>query len=305
MTEIKELLANINTNPACLTQIDWREETDWFAKWRMSQLFMGIEDDEVCNIVEGMIVTSWYIACQGDDCDRNSPERSLLDESWDGCYKCYEWRFDTVEEPFPSPKSIEAYMEGLKQLRENVNRHKRRLEELCIKAKGLGEEIAEKIASADCDGLAERCKELEAECNELKKKNDEYWSAYEGEVERCAELRLEIRNKDKRIKELETALERKRKKLIPVGQARTEAIREFVEQIIVYAEKQPVGAAREIKDLLLVKSFNHHISEECLTDELRERINKLGQEKQTNIVINSNTTDIRNSSIKTFYEAAE
>lgn len=120
------------------------------------------------------------------------------------------------------------------------------------------------------------------------------------EIAQLSEENEKLKAENERmLKEWETFRDDKEK---VIKEAKTDAIRELVKQIIGYAESKPIGVAEVIKTLLLAKHFNHHISDECLPDELRKRLDNLGKEKQTNIIISSNTTDISNSHISNFYE---
>ena len=59
MTEITEFLNNINRHPSCLAEVDWREQTGMFYSERICEILVGIEDDDVCNLVMEYIADGW------------------------------------------------------------------------------------------------------------------------------------------------------------------------------------------------------------------------------------------------------
>lgn len=278
MTEISQLLKKINQTPSYIENVDWVKETDEFAKKRIAEIIRGIANADLRELAGEYIAEAWYDSCENDSGFFGMQDIVGYNNEY-GCEE-YEYRFEPRKKKGPSFMFVNhvntIFIENF--IQEQLD--------FCLRNEERKQKLRRLQLKADRDIAAL------ASYAEVDKESIECLSRYAAESVR------------KKFKEQD--LEECAKQCPKIGkakqQARTEAIREFVEQIIVYAEKQPTGVAREIKDLLVVKSFNHHISEECLTEELRERINKLGQEKQANIVINSNTTDIRNSSINSFYE---
>ena len=54
MTEISELLHNINSNPSCVANIDWVRETSFYTKLdssRIGDIIANIEDAQVVELV--------------------------------------------------------------------------------------------------------------------------------------------------------------------------------------------------------------------------------------------------------------
>ena len=118
MTNLSELLRNINYNPHLLTNLDWREETDWFNKERIEQIISGIYGDEACDIVGEYIVIAWYEACEGDEYDKTNPKRSLMEPSW---ADTYVFRFNNSESKANLPGSIESYIDEIIRLAVSCN----------------------------------------------------------------------------------------------------------------------------------------------------------------------------------------
>lgn len=55
MKELKELIQEINENPACMTDVDWKEATDGFSQKCLEQLMEDINDLEVMKEVTELI----------------------------------------------------------------------------------------------------------------------------------------------------------------------------------------------------------------------------------------------------------
>lgn len=304
MTEISQLQTKINLNPSYLGQIDWRDETDWFSKERIKQLIIGIEDNEVCSIAGEMIISSWYLACKEDEYDGFNPKRSLKDETFEDYYV---WRFCTSLNESSSyyDHSIEKFIADICGIREETIIQRNRLKKLEEKARQIKHKKPKVIYEEDGEVFEVNGEDvlmfhfdrqnrwLKEQLEVCEKKISSLESDYNSLKESYEKETSEWEEKTKALSEdVEKTLE----------QAKVEAVRELVKQIIVYAESKPIGVAEVIKTLLLAKHFNHHISDECLPDELRKRLDNLGKEKQTNIIISSNTTDISNSHISNFYE---
>lgn len=78
-----------------------------------------------------------------------------------------------------------------------------------------------------------------------------------------------------------------------IKQSQTESIRDFVEQIINYAESFPSNQnekAEVIKEVLSMKYTNGHIPSEVLTPKLRERLTNLGR-KENHVQIGTLKTE--------------
>ena len=68
-----------------------------------------------------------------------------------------------------------------------------------------------------------------------------------------------------------------------VKEAKMLAVRELVEQLIIYAEKEDKSVAREIRIALDKKMANGFIAKDVLTPDWKERFESLGREKKTPI----------------------
>lgn len=245
MTEIKELLANINMSPACLTQIDWVIETEEFAKYRIIEIMRGIIDVELRKLAGEYIADSWYDTCE---CCTGIYEL----EDYVG-HDDYEYRFEPKRKQYSNRInciSIEDFIQEQLDFCKRDEERKQKLQQLQLK-------FDRDIASL-------------ATCPEVNKELIEGISRYAAEtvLEKYEELDLEECAKQcPKIEEVKR-------------QASTEAIRELVEQIVIYAEdRKPLATRQVIQTLLLAKSFNHHIPDECLNSELHTRISNLGKEE--------------------------
>lgn len=283
MTEISQLLARINNDPAYIGQMDWREETDWFCKERMKQIIIGIEEDEACNIAADMIVDNWYLACNTSENDPENPKRSLKDQvSWDGDFA---WRFFPCQVTPPKDGSIDCFVSDVLKVRKDTAMRKIRLEGIKNKARQLKQEKPKVFYEED-----EKVIEVDGE--------DVLMYHLENENKR---LKQELEKKEKENKSLtddlcslaKTILEQpedEEKKNIQerIKQARIEAVRELVEQLIIYAEKEDKNVAREIRIALHTKLANGFIANEILSDEWKQRLEDLGREKRKNDAMNFN-----------------
>lgn len=276
MTELKELLSRIAINYSSISYIDWRDETQWFNRKRMRQIILGIEDDNVMDLIIEYISLAWYIAVnEGPQWDSNNEENSLVDETWEGYY---DYRFCTKEDlPFPDDNGIETCLEEFKNER--------------VKIKKLAERRNE---------LNERIKKLEKPCPsvfigtpksfEINLEN----KTFDQLIEEKELLEREVLDCKKEILELrETNNEYERVKPKDDSQIRNEVISDFLEKIIEYAMNFPTNQndkAEVIKELLIAKSFNGHIPSAILTPELKKRIMSIGR-KEPSINVGTLKTD--------------
>lgn len=245
MTDIKELLERINSNPVCIEEIDlktWREETDWFAKDRLREIVMGIKDEDVCLLFCDCIAEVWYIACEDAFTDSVNPKRNLGNsQPW------LRYRFNPYKD-FHSLKyeKIEDFLTGLMETKMRKYMRKKRFEEKHSLSTILPQSPL-------------------------------------GEVTLVDKLNEKIRQLEENKIELETQLSRLMNS-VPQSQTVDEnsIFRNFLESIIEYAENFPSNQndkADVIKGMLMAKGFNGQIPNEALTSEMRARIVNLGRKE--------------------------
>lgn len=111
---------------------------------------------------------------------------------------------------------------------------------------------------------------------------------------------------ERMLKEWETFRDDKE---MVIKEAKTDAIRKLVEQIISYAENFPSNQndkAEVIKEVLMGKLVKTHIPPQAMTADLHTRLFNLGRkEANLNLSVNSQNTQISNSHIRSFYEGTE
>ena len=88
-------------------------------------------------------------------------------------------------------------------------------------------------------------------------------------------------------------------------EAAIEAQKTLVQQLIIYGEREGGTAGREIKLALLDKFMNDYILKGVLDESWKARLEKLGRERPQPIVVNSQTTNIQDSTINSFYEGIQ
>lgn len=156
----------------------------------------------------------------------------------------------------------------------------------------------------------------------VSKEGEEYMKRLPYEM--CESLMITIQNRNKEIKQLNNEITQLKEKYTAesqqwktfendkkniVKQARIEAIRELVEQIIAYAENFPSNQndkAEVIKEVLMGKLVKAHIPPQAMTEDLHTRLFNLGRkEANLNLSVNSQNTQISNSHIRSFYEGTE
>ena len=89
----------------------------------------------------------------------------------------------------------------------------------------------------------------------------------------------ECKKKDVRIAELEEQLKNVQVLRLDCESIKNNAVREFVEHLIIYAEKEERKVAREIKIALTTKMANGYIAREALSTEWKHRLENLGRDK--------------------------
>lgn len=284
MTEISQLQTKINLNPSYLGQIDWRDETDWFSKERIKQLIIGIEDNEVCSIAGEMIISSWYLACKEDEYDGFNPKRSLKDEAFEDYYV---WRFCTSLNESSSyyDHSIEKFIADICGIREETIIQRNRLKKLEGKARQIKHKKPKFIYEEDGEVFEVNGEDvlmfhfdrqnrwLKEQLEVCEKKISSLESDYNSLKESYEKATSEWEEKTKALSEdVEKTLE----------QAKVEAVRELVKQIVIYAEGFPANEnakADTIKEMLLAKAFNGHIPNEAFDENLRKCIDALGRKE--------------------------
>lgn len=92
-------------------------------------------------------------------------------------------------------------------------------------------------------------------------------------------LAEECKKKDVRIAELEEQLKNVQPHRPDCESIKNNAVREFVEHLIIYAEKEERKVAREIKIALTTKMANGYIAREALSTEWKQRLENLGRDK--------------------------
>jgi hypothetical protein len=75
--------------------------------------------------------------------------------------------------------------------------------------------------------------------------------------------------------------------------------------LIIYGERESTTVGREIKLALQAKFMNDYILEGVLDEPWKARLDNLGREKPQPIVVNSQTTNIQDSTINSFYEGIQ
>lgn len=274
MTDLTELLTDINHNLYRLTDLDWCEETDWFNKDRIKQILMGIENDKVFNIVGEYIAIAWYEACDGG----GYTNEKLMEPTWDG----YEdLRFCQTEDKAQAPGSIESYISKIKVQRGRS-----------LIRKEKKERLRSRVMQMEFDYTPSSNEEAEAYIKQLP-------------YEMCEALMITIKNRNTEITQLRTELDKltneyankvnewetyKTTKEDIIKQAGIDANRKLIEQLIIYAEGEQKNVAREIKIALTTKMANGYIAGDTLTEEWKKRLENLGRENPRNDAMNFNNT---------------
>lgn len=274
MTDLTELLTDINHNLYRLTDLDWCEETDWFNKDRIKQILMGIENDKVFNIVGEYIAIAWYEACDGG----GYTNKKLMEPTWEG----YEdLRFCQTEDKAQAPGSIESYISKIKAQRGRS-----------LIRKEKKERLRSRVMQMEFDYTPSSNEEAEAYIKQLP-------------YEMCEALMITIKNRNTEITQLRTELDKltneyankvnewetyKTTKEDIIKQASVDANRKLIEQLIIYAEGEQKNVAREIKIALTTKMANGYIAGDTLSEEWKQRLENLGRENPRNEAMNFNNT---------------
>ena len=275
MTELKELLAKINSNPGCITEIDWKKETQNFAVSRMCNIVIGIDCESTYYIVKECIANCWY--------DMTS---------------CYEWQhgklsikdrwtafgievFDTIPQEIPHEQNGRAIEDVLDNFRKKtaIQRQSRKVIE--ERKKRLQSKTTPPTPTND----SHDCMGLQAEMQRLQERLEKQQEINRTLEDRCDALTAEIK-KYKLLQE-EKPKEKIFREADPQKAADRESadvinIRKFLESIIEYAENFPSNQndkADVIKGMLMAKGFNGQIPNEALTSEMRARIVNLGRKE--------------------------
>ena len=292
MTEISQLVARIGIEPAYLSQIDWKEETNWFSKERIKQIITRIEDNRTCNLVVEYIVNNWYLACLEDPFDFYS-NRSLMEQiSWAGDE--WDWRFcNSQSEPsFKYESSIEKFVTEVCGIREEMLIRKQSLKDLDDKAKQLKKEKPKVFYEEDGEvfevngedvimfHLDRQNRWMKEELDACEKKISSLENDYKDLEEKYKKETSEWNEKMK-------ILEKDTKKAFE--EIKREAIRELVENIIARVERFPHtqnDRAKVVKEVIRDEIDKGHIPAQTLTEGLRSRLSNLG-EKDPNLNVSA------------------
>lgn len=274
----KDLIDRMNTNPECVLDIDWREETQWFSKKCIMDILMGIVDNDLCDIIGERIALEWYIACEREE-NTNDYYRLMDSEQYGESFRFCRYVTDSQEEG-----SIESYIERIKSLRKRRNDSSNKLKQLVPQPETIsvhdklmtvnhGHDIWKMVEEKNTEISLLRCQieELKTLCNSLL-----------------------VENKSHEIRRDEITRE-----------AAIEAQKTLVQQLIIYGEREGGTAGREIKLALLDKFMNDYILKGVLDESWKARLENLGRERLQSIVVNSQTTNIQDSTINSFYEGIQ
>jgi hypothetical protein len=128
------------------------------------------------------------------------------------------------------------------------------------------------------------------------KQNEEYLKNLPNEM--CEALMITIQNRNAEIAQLNSELDTLKAKYLKEAEERTkreneiekikiaerhDAVRELVEHLIIYAERENMNVAREIKIALKEKMANGYIPAKALRPEWQERLDSLGRNNQPTI----------------------
>ncbi len=130
MTEISQLLARINNDPAYLKRMNWKEETMRFSERRMEEIALGIDDDEVCDIAVGMMMEYFSLA-RRERIQERKRRQSKRDDL-------------TVEEKQYITHCVENFLRRIKDIREETATQRNHLKELKNKLSVLEKKYQEK-----------------------------------------------------------------------------------------------------------------------------------------------------------------
>lgn len=312
MTEIDELLWKINKTPSFLAEVDWCEETDWFDKGHINKIINGIEDDEVCNVVVECITEEWYLACE---CTTGDDVYALKDR--DESFNHY-WRFNPNSDILLSPliDKIEDFLNRIIEQRKKNRARKERLKSLEKKAKPNAG-LLSKFFHDKNSGVY-----VEAENNNYELNNEEKiiialeqekdcLNFFANEMQkRATRFENELQQKEEECKKLRNKLavcnnmltKRRRVEEVNNKEIRDEAIREFVQQLIIFAESYPSNQndkAEVIKQALLVKEHNGFIPSSVLDEKWNERLMNLGRKEPPGLRVDkitaNNLYDVHNN----------
>lgn len=164
--------------------------------------------------------------------------------------------------------------------------------------------------------MKNRIKQLDSECSKATKEEAE---AYEKRLpyEMCEELMITINNRNAEIKELiaeNKKLESKYNEIFAewdsikndkekhTNEVKNKTIRDFVQQLIIYAEKFPSNQndkAEVIKQALLVKEHNGFIPSSVLDEKWNNRLMNLGRKEPPGLRVDNlnanNLYDVHNN----------
>ena len=291
MTNVSELLKNINHNPHLLTNLDWREETDWFSKERIGQIICGTHSDETCDIVGEYIAIAWYEACEGDEYDKTNRERSLMEPSW---ADTYVFRFNNSESKANLPGSIESYIDEMKAKRSRSIKRKEQHCRLENKVKQLNVEFPqstseeaykEKLHQEMCESLMMTIENRNKEIAELRSELNDLMSKYE---------------KDNRLLDWYRNHEKETKK-----NASIETCRTLIEQLIMYAENERKSPSRHIYHAIKDIRVNGNPVEMFLTGEWKWRLENIGRKGERRSSSNSSSSLSFNNPVGTVVAHAD
>lgn len=285
MTEIDELLWKINKTPSFLAEVDWCRETDWFDEGRMMLIIKGIKDDEVCKLVRDYIAASWY-----DACDKAHEDSNI--------YNCVnpfgEWLYVPVENDVDQEYellTIEDVMNKFMVWRKDAFRRQTKKQTLEARAREIEN-------SQNYNGMKTYIftNTFEKLNEELKTENEKLKNELQQRKKECKNLREALS-----ISQFEL-LEKERVDLEKKNDMRNEVIREFVQQLIIYAENFPSNQndkAEVIKQALLVKEHNGFIPSSVLDEKWNERLMNLGRKEPPGLRVDkitaNNLYDVHNN----------
>lgn len=182
---------------------------------------------------------------------------------------------------------MDEFIDKLIAFRDEKNMLENQLKEAkneCEKIKDIAYYNEEKFVKCDREKqrLAREYRIMESNFNRLKNEYNAIVARYSTLEKERSELSLENKNL-KEEKSNRRAESRKSMFSYSVHEEKTKAVREFVEQLIIYAEREEKGAAREIRIALDKKMANGFIPKDVLTSEWKERLDSLGREKELSV----------------------
>ena len=284
MTEINDFLQKVNKTPSFLTEVDWCIETNWFDKGSIKKIISGIKDDEVCEIVVDYITEEWYVACE---CKTDMNEYNLKDR--DESYN-YNWRFNPKQESNSRFESIEEFLIRLLDKRSIIKERRKKLNSLDDKVNKLHHFYCFKQENDRLKNTIEKLNE------ELKTENADLKTKLQQSIDECNNLEEALSVCHSEL------LDKERDRYQISEDIRNEAIREFVQQLIIFAESYPSNQndkAEVIKQALLVKEHNGFIPSSVLDEKWNERLMNLGRKEPPGLRVDNitanNLYDIHNN----------